>query len=70
MKFFKIRDETYDFLKYCCNKVPLIITFYCTIAGLWGFQYTEQIVGTVSAIHALVCGFLEISTKYYNSEGE
>lgn len=64
-----ISNKAYDILKYIAQIVlPAIGTLYFALAGIWGFPYGEQIVGTITAIDAFLGAILGISTKMYNKE--
>lgn len=66
---FKMTDETYDILKFIAQiLLPALGTLYFALAGIWGFPYGEQIVGTVTAIDAFLGACLGISTAQYNKE--
>ena len=48
--------------------LPALGTFYFAIAKIWGFPYASEIVGTISAVDALLGALLKISTDNYNQE--
>lgn len=62
-------NKIYDILKFIAQIVlPAIGTLYSALAGIWGFPYGEQIVGTIVAIDAFLGAILGISSvKYYKS---
>ena len=63
----KLSNRIYDILKWIALVVlPALGTFYFALAGIWGFPYGEQIVGTITAIETLLGGILQISTAKYN----
>ena len=63
----KMSNKTYDILKYITQIViPALGTLYFALAGIWGFPYGEQIVGTLTAIDTFLGVCLGISTKQYN----
>jgi hypothetical protein len=65
-------NKTYDILKYIAQIVlPAIATLYFALAGIWGFPFGEQIVGTITAIDTFLGCILKISTNNYykNIEG-
>ena len=65
----KISNELYDVLKFIAQIVlPALGTFYFAIASIWGLPYAEQIVGTITAIDALLGALLGISTIQYKKE--
>ena len=46
-----MNDKIYDLLKWIALiLLPAIGTLYFALAGIWGFPYAEQIVGTITAI--------------------
>ncbi len=64
-----ISNKMYDVLKWIAQIfLPAIGTLYFALAGIWGFPYGEQIVGTITAIDAFLGAILGISTKMYNKE--
>lgn len=67
----KISNELYDVLKFIAQIVlPALGTFYFAIASIWGLPYAEQIVGTITAIDALLGALLGISTIQYKKENK
>lgn len=62
-----MNNKVYDVLKFICQIVlPAIGTLYFALAGIWGFPYGEQIVGTITAIDTFLGVILGISTIDYN----
>jgi hypothetical protein len=62
-------DKTYDILKYIAQIVlPAIAALYAALAGIWGFPYGEEIVGTISALDLFMGTLLKISQTKYNKE--
>lgn len=60
-------DKTYDILKWIAQYLlPAIGTLYFALAGIWGFPYGEQVVGTVTAVDTFLGVILGISTAQYN----
>lgn len=60
-------NKTYDVLKWVAQIVlPAIGTLYAALAGIWGFPYGEQIVGTILAVDTFLGAVLQISTVQYN----
>ena len=60
-------NKTYDILKWIAMYLlPALGTLYFALAGIWGFPYGEQIVGTISAVDAFLGVILGISSKNYN----
>ena len=63
---FRMTDEVYDILKFIAQIVlPAAGTLYFALAGLWGWPYSEQIVGTITAVDAFLGAILKISTKTF-----
>ena len=65
-------NKTYDILKYIAQIVlPALGTLYFALAGIWGFPYGEQIVGTITAVDTFMGVVLKISSdNYYRGEHE
>lgn len=62
-------NKTYDILKWVAQLLlPALGTLYFALAGLWGFPYGEQIVGTITAVDAFLGAILGLSTAAYNKE--
>ncbi len=62
----KLTNKTYDILKYVAQIVlPSVATLYFALAGIWGFPYGEEIVGTITAIDTFLGALLMISTNQY-----
>lgn len=62
-------NKVYDILKYIAQIVlPAIGTLYFALAGIWGFPYGEQIVGTITAVDTFLGLVLGISTSNYNKK--
>jgi hypothetical protein len=67
----KMTNKTYDILKWIALiLLPALATFYAAIAAVWGLPYTEQVVGTITAVDTLLGTLLKISSdNYKNQEG-
>lgn len=66
----KFDDNTYDILCYISRYIlPALATFYFALASIWGMPYGEEIVGTLTALSALINGILGISSYNYNKDG-
>lgn len=64
-----LNDKTYDILKWVALVLlPALGTLYFALAGIWGFPYGEQIVGTITAIDTFLGVILGISTIQYNKK--
>lgn len=63
-------NETYDLLKWIAMYIlPALGTLYFSLAGIWGFPYGEQIVGTITAVDTFLGVILGLSTNTYNKTG-
>ena len=66
---FRLSNDVYDILKFIAQIVlPAAGTLYFALAGIWGWPYGEQIVGTITAVDAFLGALLGISTAAYNKE--
>ena len=64
-----LHDKVYTILKYIAQIVlPAIGTLYFALAGIWGFPYGEEIVGTITALDTFLGVLLGISTATYNKK--
>lgn len=64
-----ISNKMYDVLKWVAQIfLPAIGTLYFALAGIWGFPYGEQIVGTITAVDAFLGAILGISSAQYYKE--
>lgn len=62
-------NKTYDSIKWVTQYLlPALATLYAALAGLWGFPYGEQIVGTISAIDVFLGVLLGISSSNYQKQ--
>lgn len=60
-------NKTYDILKWVAQiLLPALATLYFALAGIWGFPFGEQIVGTITAIDTFLGVVLNVSTNKYN----
>lgn len=65
----KLSNKVYDVLKWVAMVVlPAIGTLYFALAGIWGFPYGEQIVGTITAVDTFLGVVLGISNVQYSKE--
>ena len=63
-------NKVYDILKYVAQIVlPAIATLYIGLASLWGWGYTEQIAGSITAIDTFL-GALLMFSKNKNVDTE
>ena len=64
-------NKVYDILVWVVQIVlPAIGTLYFALAGIWGFPYAEQIVGTIAAVTAFLGTVLKISNIQYKKKQE
>ena len=64
-----ISNKLYNVLKWIALIfLPAIGTLYFALAGIWGFPYGEQIVGTITAVDTFLGVILGISTINYNKK--
>lgn len=65
----KISNQAYDVLKFIAQiLLPALGTFYFALAQIWDLPLAEEIVGTITAVDALLGAVLGISTAQYNKE--
>ena len=59
-------NKIYDVLKWIAMVVlPALGTLYFALAGIWNFPYGEEVVGTITAVDAVLGALLGISTANY-----
>lgn len=59
-------NKLYDRLKIIAQIwLPALATLYFTLAGIWGFPYGEQIVGSLTAIDTFLGAVLKYSSVKY-----
>lgn len=62
-------NETYNVLKFIAQVIlPALGTFYFALAQIWDLPLAEEIVGTITAVDALLGAVLGISTAQYQKE--
>ena len=62
----KFSNKCYDVLKWISMVVlPALGTLYFALAGIWGFPYGEEVVGTITAIETCLGVILGISNAQY-----
>ena len=67
----KMSNKVYDILKWIALiLLPSVSTLYFALAGIWGFPYAEQIVGTIAAVDTFLDAILHISTAKYNADNQ
>lgn len=66
-----LSNKVYDVLKWIAMYLlPALGTLYFALAGIWGFPYGEEVVGTITAIDTFLGVILGISTAKYNKTTE
>ena len=66
-----LSNKVYDVLKFIAQVLlPALGTLYFALAGIWGFPYGEQIVGTITALDTFLGAILGLSTMKYKKEME
>lgn len=64
-----LNDKLYNVLKWIAQIVlPALGTLYASLAGIWGFPYGEQIVGTILAVDLFLGALLGISNANYKKQ--
>ena len=64
-----MNDKLYKILKYIAMIfLPALGTLYFALAGIWGFPYAEQVVGTITSVDTFLGVILGISTAQYNKK--
>lgn len=67
--FIKLSGQTYDTLNWLAMfLLPALGALYFALAGIWGFPYGEQVVGTIAAIDVFLGVILGISSAQYKEE--
>ena len=65
----KLTNKVYDVLKWIALiAMPALATLYIALAGIWGFPFAEEVVGTITAVDVFLGTLLGISTYKYNKE--
>jgi hypothetical protein len=66
-----LSNKTYDILKFIAQVVlPALGTLVFALSNIWGFDYGEIIVGTITAIDAFLGALLKESTDRYNDNNK
>lgn len=62
-------NKVYDILKWIAQiLLPALATLYFGIAKIWNLPYSEEIVGTITAVDLFLGALLGISTIQYNKQ--
>lgn len=63
-------NKVYDVLKWVAQYfLPALGTLYFALAGIWGFPFGEEIVGTITALDTFLGVILGISSANYKKNG-
>ena len=64
-------NKAYDIIKWIAMVcLPALGTLYFALAGIWGFPYGEQIVGTIMAVDTFLGALLWISSIQYKNQNK
>ena len=64
-----MKNSTYDKLKFIAQVIlPLVATFYVTLAELWGLPFSTEISGTIMAVDTLLGSILMKLSSDYNKK--
>lgn len=64
-----LSNALYDKLKWVAQiLLPALATLYFALAKVWNLPYSEQVVGTISAVDVFLGAVLQISTKNYQAD--
>lgn len=67
----KMNDKVYNILKWIAQLLlPAIGTLYFALAGIWGFPYAEEIVGTITAVDTFLGVVLGLSSMTYHKNNK
>lgn len=69
MTNFTLNDKVYNVLKWLAIlALPVIGTFYSTIASIWGLPYADEISKTCNALGTLIGALIGVSHLNLKSE--
>lgn len=64
-----MNNKTYDILKWIAQiLLPALATLYFGLAGIWNLPFSEEIVGTITAIDTFLGIILGLSSANYNEK--
>lgn len=67
----QLTNKVYDVLKWVAQIfLPAAGTLYFALAKVWNLPYSEEVVGTITAIDAFLGALLGISSMNYNKQLE
>ena len=62
-------NKMYDVLKWIAMVfLPALATLYFALAGIWGFPYGEEVVGTITAVDTFLGVLLGLSAAQYKKK--
>lgn len=61
-----VSDKVYNVLKAIAMYIlPALGTLYFALAGIWGFPYGEQVVGTITAVDTFLGVLIKVLQVQY-----
>lgn len=70
MNTFKLPDKVYDFIKKLTTIVfPAVTVLYGTLAGIFGWGNTVEVIGTIGAVSIFLGAVLGISNVPFQKAG-
>lgn len=63
-------NRTYDTLKAIALILAPVLAFLASLVNIWGIQYGEQIVATLTALDTLIGAIVVAAGKAYHKNGE
>ena len=64
----KLSNKVYDILRPCVDVIfPALITYYCTVADLCGWENALIVSGIMTATVAFLGSCLQVSSAAYNA---
>lgn len=65
-----LSNHTYDILKWIAQiLLPSLGTLYFTLSSLWNLPFTNEVIGTITAIDTFLGFLLERSSATYQGDG-
>ena len=65
-----LSNNAYDILKWIAQiLLPSLGTLYFTLSGLWDLPFTNEVIGTVTALDTFLGFLLEHSSATYKGDG-
>ena len=62
-------NKTYDICKWIAQYLlPALATLYFSVYPIWGLQYGEQIVSTITTVNAFLVVRVDIRTANFNNQ--